>query len=101
MASNNCEDGFDPDGENFEEDTTLQMDITVKDQNDETPKFNEETLFFSMTSDGTKASFNAKAIDKDLYPSITYTATETEVSDDAEGLDSVPPEGWFSTTTGK
>ena len=52
MASNNCDDDFVPDGENIEENTTLQMDITVKDQNDETPKFNDETLFFSMTIGG-------------------------------------------------
>ena len=52
MASNNCDDDYVPDGENIEENTTLQRDITVKDQNDETPKFNEETLFFSMTIGG-------------------------------------------------
>jgi hypothetical protein len=52
LASNNCDDGFDPDGENFEEDTTLQIHITVKDVNDETPKFNEDALFFSMTIGG-------------------------------------------------
>ena len=52
LASNNCDDDFVPDGDNIEEKTTLQMDITVKDENDETPKFNEETLFFSMTIGG-------------------------------------------------
>ena len=57
--------------------------------------------FYFLTSGDTKVSFNAKAIDKDLNPSITYTATETEVSNDAEGLDTAPSDGWFSTTTGK
>ena len=52
LASNNCDDDFVPDGENIEENTTLQIDITVQDQNDETPKFNEETLFFSLTIGG-------------------------------------------------
>ena len=52
LASNDCGDDFVPDGDIIEEKTTLQMDITVKDQNDETPKFNEETLFFSMTIGG-------------------------------------------------
>ena len=52
LASNDCGDDFVPDGNIIEEKTTLQMDITVKDQNDEIPKFNEETLFFSMTIGG-------------------------------------------------
>ena len=54
-----------------------------------------------LISGATYDNFNAKAIDKDLNPTITYTATETKVSDDAEGLDTAPSDGWFSTTTGK
>ena len=53
-----------------------------------------------LTSGDTKENFKAEAIDKDLNPSIKYTATEIEVSNNAEGLDNAPPEGWFSTTTG-
>ena len=52
LASNNCDDDFVPDGDNIEEKTTLQIYITVQDQNDETPKFIEETLFFSVTIGG-------------------------------------------------
>ena len=52
LASNNCDDDYVPDGENIEENTTLQIDITVIDQNDVAPKFIEETLFFSLTIGG-------------------------------------------------
>ena len=52
MASNNCDDDYVPDGENIEENTALQIVITVIDQNDVTPKFIEETLFFSLTIGG-------------------------------------------------
>ena len=52
MASNNCDDDYVPDGENIEENTTLQIVITVIDQNDVTPEFIEETLFFSLTIGG-------------------------------------------------
>ena len=52
LASNNCDDDYVPDGENIEENTTLQIVITVIDQNDVTPEFIEETLFFSLTIGG-------------------------------------------------
>jgi len=101
LASNNCDDDYVPDGENIEENTTLQIVITVIDQNDVTPKFNEETLFFSLTIGGEDyETFDAKANDSDENPQITYTKTEIEVSDDATGLEeNVPSNGWFNITS--
>ena len=131
MASNNCDDDYVPDGENIEENTTLQIVITVIDQNDVTPEFIEETLFFSLTIGGKifffdsynvhfyllfktyisfsccslgedYETFDAKANDTDENPEITYTKTEIEVSDDSTGLEeNVPSNGWFNITSGK
>ena len=62
LASNECNNDFEPNGDDIEENTFMKVEIDIRDVNDEPPKFSEETLFFSMTTGGREFRESVKIV---------------------------------------